>query len=175
MSNFSITLFIAFTGLHRPICFTLTFLSEFVVKYPKTSSFYWILLCTNSSFTKATHSFSFLLKKYHTLSQISPHYFISQPFHHVCHCWRKKFSKPETEAIAFDENFISSSHQVTLREKCFASLSALCFLFFIFSFLLFGLLRPLPQICRVSLTQTHQKVLNQVTVSNEHINHLFWA
>ena len=38
----------------------------FVVKYPKTSSFFWVLLCRNSSLTKSTDSYSFLLKKYLT-------------------------------------------------------------------------------------------------------------
>ena len=33
----------------------------FVVKYPKTSSFFWIFLCRNSSLTKTTDSCSFLL------------------------------------------------------------------------------------------------------------------
>ena len=47
--------------------------------------------------------------------------------------------------------------------------------FCFFSFSLFGLLRPLLQICRVWLTQTHQKTLNQVTLSNKHMNYLFWA
>ena len=54
---------IAFTSLHRPFCFTLTFL-EFVVKYPKTSSFFWMFLWRNSSLTKTTDSYSFILKKY---------------------------------------------------------------------------------------------------------------
>ena len=47
---------IAFTSLHRPFCFTLTFL-EFVVKYPKTSSFFG---CSCGE----TDSYSFILKKY---------------------------------------------------------------------------------------------------------------
>ena len=51
---------IAFTSLHRP---PLTFL-EFVVKYPKTSSFFWMFLWRNSSLTKTTDSYSFILKKY---------------------------------------------------------------------------------------------------------------
>ena len=51
---------IVFTSLHRLFCFTLTFLSEFVVKYLKTSSFFWIFLCRNSSLTKTTDSYSFL-------------------------------------------------------------------------------------------------------------------
>ena len=46
------------------------------------------------------------------------------------------------EALAFDENFIATPHQVTLREKIlFLRLLSVFLLFF--SFLLFDLLRPL--------------------------------
>ena len=64
LSNVSITLQLAFTSLQISLCFTLIFLSEFVVKYPKASSFFWIFLCRNSSSTTTTDSYSFLLKKY---------------------------------------------------------------------------------------------------------------
>ena len=51
-------------SLHKPpqtILCHITFLSEFVVKYLKTSSFFWIFLCRNSSLTKTTDSCSSLL------------------------------------------------------------------------------------------------------------------
>ena len=53
-----------FASLQRQILFHITLLSEFVVKYPKTSSFFWIFLCRSSSLTKTTEYYSFLLKKY---------------------------------------------------------------------------------------------------------------
>ena len=54
-------------SLHKPpytILFDTTLLSEFVVKYLKTSSFSWIFQCRNSSLTKTTNSCSFLLERY---------------------------------------------------------------------------------------------------------------
>ena len=43
------------------------------------------------------------------------------------------------------------------------------------SFSVFGLMRPLLQICKVWLTRTPAKCTNQVTLSNEHMNYLFRA
>ena len=50
-------------SLHRPFCFTLTFLSKFVVKYPK-ASFFWFFFHRKSLLTKTTDSYFFLLKHY---------------------------------------------------------------------------------------------------------------
>ena len=58
---------IAFTSL-LSISHTSFILSQFVVKSIKTTSFFWILLCRNYSFTKATNSGSFLLKNDRNIS-----------------------------------------------------------------------------------------------------------
>ena len=73
----------------QTISFHTTFLSEFVVKYPKTSSFFWIFQCRNSSLTKTTDSHFFLLKKYLVVVNLSN---ITLSLNHsimyVC-CWRR--------------------------------------------------------------------------------------
>ena len=141
MSNFSITLFIAFTSLHRPFCFTLTFLSEFVVKYPKTSSFYWILLCTNSSFTKATHSFP-------SLKSIT-HY---HKYHHITLSLNHSimYATVGTKKLANQKRKLLLSMKTLLLilikspyARNFLFLRLPYVFFFFFSFSLFSLLRPL--------------------------------
>ena len=119
---------IAFTSLHRLFCFKLTFLSEFVIKYLKTSSFLWIFLCRNSSLTKTTDSYSFL-----------------------CCCWRKKLASQNGKLLL---SMKTTPHQVTSRQKILF-LRLLSVFLSLSSFSLFDLLRPLPQICKVSLTQNH--------------------
>ena len=63
-------------------------------------------------------------------------------------------------ALAFDQNFIATPHQVTLREKILVPVLLSVILLF-FSILCFGLLRPLQQIFRVWLTQTQENVLSK--------------
>ena len=68
-------------------------------------------------------------------------------------------SKPET-SYSYDENFIATPHQITQsQETLFVPLHSVFLSFF------FGLLRSLPQICRVWLTQTPEKNTNQVILS----------
>ena len=101
---------IAFTSLHRLFCFKLTFLSEFVIKYLKTSSFFWIFLCRNSSLTKTTDSYSFL-----------------------CCCWRKKLvSQNRKLLLSMKTLLLLLTKSCNARKFCFS----VCFLsFFRFRFL----------------------------------------
>ena len=85
---------VAFTSLHRTYCFTLPIFiarCQWVCgqKYLKTSSFFWIFLCRNSSLTKTTNSCFFLLKKYLIVVNLSH---VTLSFNHsimyIC-CWRR--------------------------------------------------------------------------------------
>ena len=72
----------------------------------------------------------------------------------------KETSKPETcYCLASMKTFLLLLTK-SPNTRNFLPLSALC-LCFVFSFSFSGLLRPLPQICRVWLTQTPQKVLTK--------------
>ena len=138
---------IAFTSVHRPYCFTLpssVSVSEFVVKNIRRHVlFFWMFLYRNSSLTKATDSCSFLLKKYFIVVNLSH---ITLSLNHSMMLLEKKLAN-QKHAIAFDEIFIATPHQVTKREKMlFLSLLS-AFLSF-FSFPLFSLLRPLLQISK---------------------------
>ena len=117
----------------QTISFHTTFLSEFVVKYPKTSSFFWIFQCRNSSLTKTIDSCSFLLKKYLVVVNLSN---ITLSLNHsimyVC-CWRKNQqarNKPENCLRRKLFCYFSPSH---LTSETFVSPSALC-LFLVFAF-----------------------------------------
>ena len=68
--------------------------------------------------------------------------------------------------------YFSPSH---LTPENFGPPSAFCLSLIFFSFLFFGLLRPLLQICMVSITQTSQKILTKSQLSNEHLNNFFLA
>ena len=80
--------------------------------------------------------------------------YFSKPFH-ACRLWRVEDWKRQTSC--YERNLIAAPHQVTLREKFFFH-CPLCVYFSFFSFLFFGLLRQLSQICRVWLISTLQKV-----------------
>ena len=129
LSDFSITLYPS----QASIPFHTTFLSvSFAVKFPKASSIFWIFLRRKSFSTKTTDFSSSVLKTRGSfivlnLSTISS-YLLST----------------KNQASAFDENFVTP-HQVTLCKK----ILFLGLLFVFLSFLFFGLLRPLLQICRV--------------------------
>ena len=70
------------------------------------------------------------------------------------------------KVLAFDENFIATPHQITLREKILflGLLSVFLSFFFVFVFW------PIE-----TTTATLQGLTNQVTLSSEHMNYLFWA
>ena len=82
-------------------------------------------------------------------------------------------SEPETSCCVRWKLYCYSSPSHLTPEN-FVSSSAFClsFVFFVFAF---WPIKTTTADHRVWLTQTHQKVLNQVTLSNEHMNHLFWA
>ena len=82
-------------------------------------------------------------------------------------------SEPETSCCVRWKLYCYSSPSHLTPEN-FVSSSAFClsFVFFVF---VFWPIKTTTADHRVWLTQTHQKVLNQVTLSNEHMNHLFWA
>ena len=96
--------------------------SEFVVKYPKTSYFFVIFQCRNSSLTKTTDSCSFLLKKYLTVVNLTLLYLSTIPSC-MSAAGEETSETSQKQAIAFDENF-------------FGTFSALClsFVFFVFVF-----------------------------------------
>ena len=91
-----------------------------------------------------------------------------------CCCWCKKLASQRRKLLLPMKNLLLLLTKSPNARKFSSSVCFLSFFcFFLFS--VFGLLRPLPQIYRVWLTQTHQKVLKQVTLSNKHMNHLFRA
>ena len=144
-----------------------------MVKYSKTS-FFWIFLCRNSSLTKTTDSYSFLLRKY--LIFVNLCHITSSLNHSIMYApvGAKKRASQKRKLLLSMKTLYSSPRHLTPENLVSPSafrLPVFCF----FSLSLFGLLRPLLQICRVWLTQTHQKTLNQVTLSNKHMNYLFWA
>ena len=77
----------------------------------------------------------------------------------------------QKQAIAFDENFLATSHQVTYGQKLlFLPLLYVFVSFFSFSFP--GLLRPLPQICwpkewRACLIAQRQWILRYGILKNK--------
>ena len=111
-----------------------------MVKFPKTSSFFWIFLCRKSFSTRTTDFSSFVLKTrgpFHC-SQSLDYSIIS--------------SVDEEPSFGFWWKLCYSSPNHFMREN-FVSRSAFC-LCFIFVFW------PLLQICRVWITQT-QNVVDQ--------------
>ena len=131
-------------SLHKhpqTILFHTTFLSEFVVKYPKTSSFFWIFQSRISSLTKTTDSSYFILKKYLTVINLSN---ITLSFNHSI-IRNQRFRNKLLPSIKTFLLLLTKSPNA--RNFCFS----LCFMsFFRFSLFLFsGLFRPLRQICTV--------------------------
>ena len=127
-------------SLHKPpqtilLLFHTTFLCDFVVKYPKTSSFFWIFQSRNSSLTKTTDSFSFLLKKYLTvanLGNITLSLYYS--FMHVC-CWRRN-QRARKKLLPSMKIFLLLLTKSTNTRKFFFSLYFIYFFcFFCFRFL----------------------------------------
>ena len=138
-----------YCSLHKPsqtILFHTTFLSEFVVKYPKTSSFFWIFQCRKSSLTKTTGSCSFLHKKYLIVVNLSN---ITLSLNHsimyVC-CWQRN-QRPRSKLLPSMKTFLLLLTKSPNARNFCLYLCLMSVLFFSFSFS--GLLRPLPQICRV--------------------------
>ena len=128
-------------------------------------------MCRNSSLTKTFDSCSFLLKTYLigvNLSHIT--WSLNHSIKYVC-CWWT--SERETSyCIRWKLYCYSLPSHLTLEN--FVSLSAFClsFVFFVFVFWPFETTTASLQ----GLTHSNpSKNTNQITLSNEHMNHLFWA
>ena len=80
--------------------------------------------------------------------------YFSKPFHA---CRLRTLEDWKRQTSCYEGNLIAAHHQVTLRQKFFFHCPLSVFFSF-FSFLFFGLLRQLSQICRVWLISTLQKV-----------------
>ena len=125
-------------SLHKPpqtILFHTTFLSEFVVKYPKTSSFFWIFQCRNSSLTKTTGSCTFLLKKYLIVVNLSN---ITLSLNHsimyVC-CWQRN-QRARNKLLPSMETFqLLIAKPTNSRNFCLSLYFISLFCFFRFPFL----------------------------------------
>ena len=155
----------------QTIVFHTTFHSEFVVKYLKIS-FFWILQCRNSSMTKTTDSCSFLLKSYLIVVNLSNITLsLNHPIMYACY-WRRN-QRARNKLLPSMKTFCYSSPS-HLTSETFVSPSALClfFQFFVFVF------QPFETTTANLQGFTHSnpsESTNQVTLSNKHMNHLFWA
>ena len=143
---------------------------KFVIKSTKTSSFSWIFLYRNTSFTKTTDSGSSLLLSDWNISLflISSILHISQPFHYVC-CWRRSQLRASMKALLLPLNNSSNA-----RKFCFFVPFLFFFCFFRFLFFFW----PIKTTTKnwQALTHSNPSIsTNQVTLSNEHMNSFFWA
>ena len=156
----------------QTISFHTTFLSEFVVKYPKTSSFFWIFWCRNSSLTKTTDSHFFLLKKYLVVVNLSN---ITLSLNHsimyVC-CWRRNQRARKTLEPSMETFLLLLTKSRNTRNFSFSLCSMSVSFFFCFRFLAY-----LDHYCIIAGFDSLKplKSTNQVTLSNERMNHFFWA
>ena len=128
-------------SLHKPphpYCFTLPSSHEFCGQIFENIFFSLDLLVQKLFFDK-NHWFQLLSTKNDWIVSL---FLISITLHSLS-VNHSIMSSVGEEALAFDENFIATPHQVTLREKILFLGVLSVFLFFFFSFLLFELLRPL--------------------------------
>ena len=137
----------------HPYCFTLPSSHEFFGQIFENIFFLLDLLVRKLFFDK-NHWFQLLSSKKDLIFSL---FLISVTLHslsvnHSIMSWRRSFG--------FLWKLYCYPYQVTLREKILFLGLLSVFLSF-FSFLFSGLLRPLQQICRVWLTQTHQDVLTK--------------
>ena len=119
----------------QTISFHTTFLSEFVVKYPKTSSFFWIFQCRNSSLTKTTDSHFFLLKKYLVDVNLCN---ITLSLNHsimYVYCWRRNQRARETLEPSMKTFLLLLTNSCNTRNFCFSLCFMSLFHFFRFCFL----------------------------------------
>ena len=142
--------------------------SEFVVKYPKTSYFFVIFQCRNSSLTKTTDSCSFLLKKYFIVVNLRN---ITLSLNHsilyVC-CWRR--NQRARDKSSMKTSFLLLTKSPNARSFCFS----LYFSFVFFVFVSWPIETTTANL--QCLTRSNpSKSTNQVTLSNGHMNYLFWA
>ena len=159
----------------QTILFHTTFLSGFVVKYPKTSSFFRIFQCRNSSLTKTTDSCAFLLKTYLIVVNLSNINLSTLSLNHsmvyVC-CWQRN-QRARNKLFPLMKTFLLLlTKSPNSRNFCFS----LCFMSFFYFFV--SMFRPIETTTANLQSLTHpnpSKSTNQVTLSNKHMNHLFWV
>ena len=124
-------------SLHKPpqtILFHTTLLSEFVVKYHKTSSFFWIFQSRNSSLTKTIDSCSFLLKKYLTVVNLSNiNLSLNHSIIYVC-CWRRNQPTRNKLLPSMKTFLLLLIKSPNARNFCFSLCFMTLFRFFVFVF-----------------------------------------
>ena len=127
-----------------------------MVKYPKTTFSFWIFLWRKSFLTKIIVSCSFLLKYLNVFNLSHIILSLKHSIMYVCR-WRKNQRARNKLLSSMKTLLLLLKKSPNARNFCFS----LCFLSFFrfFTFLIPGLFIPLPQICRVWLTQTPQKLL----------------
>ena len=125
-------------SLHKPpqtILFHTTFLSTFVVKYSKTSSFFWIFQCRNSSLTKTTDSGCSLLKNYlNAINLNNITLSLNHSFIYVC-CWRRNQRARNTLFPSMKNFLLLLSKSPNARNFFFSLCFMYLFRFFRFRFL----------------------------------------
>ena len=143
-----------------PYCFTASSGIFMVAVELKDTSSFWILLCKNSSSTKTTDSRFFLYSwKYNrriSLFSISSalNTFLNTSMSALCEQWKTGRGRPR----ATKETLLLPLTKSPCARKFFFHCPLSVFFSFFFSFLCFGLLRQLSQICMVWLIWTLQKV-----------------
>ena len=127
-------------SLHKPPqtkLFHITFPSEFVVKYPKASIFFWIFSCRNSALTKTTDSCYFLLKKYLIVVNLSN---ITLSLNHsiiyVMSCCQRRNDRARNKLLPSMKTFLLLlTKSPNARNFCFSFYFVSFFRFFCFHFL----------------------------------------
>ena len=127
-------------SLHKPPqtkLFHITFPSEFVVKYPKASIFFWIFSCRNSALTKTTDSCYFLLKKYLIVVNLSN---ITLSLNHsimyVMSCCQRRSDRARNKLLSSMKTFLLLlTKSPNARNFCFSFYFVSFFRFFCFHFL----------------------------------------
>ena len=125
----------SFHKLPQTILFHAVCHSEFVIRYPKISSFFWIFQCRSYSLTETTDSCSFLLKKYLIVVNVSN---ITLSFNHpilyVC-CWRRN-QHARNKLLSSMKTFLPLlTKSPNARNFCFSLCFMSLFRFFRFRFL----------------------------------------
>ena len=124
-------------GLHKApqtSLFHTAFLSDFVIKYPKTFSYLWIFQCRNSSLTKTTDSCSFLLKAFLIVVNLSN---ITLSLNHsnmYVYCWQRNQRASNKLLTQINDFLLLLTKSPNVRIFCFSLcfLSLFCYFFHFF-------------------------------------------
>ena len=115
-------------------------LSEFFVQYllkylSKKSSFFWIFQCRNSTLTKTTDSFHFLIKKYCIAVNLSNiNLSLNHSIMYVC-CWRRNQQARNNLLPSMKTLLLLLVKSPNARNFCFSLYFMSFFSFFCFRFL----------------------------------------